>query len=67
MFSLVSKIKRPKINFTKIYQTDLDSPHQEISSGGLGIAIPAGWIAHEMAGGHWDYASIFAAKVWLQI
>ena len=37
MFSLVSKIKRSKINSTKTYQADLDSPRRELSNGGLGI------------------------------
>ena len=39
MFSLVSKVKRPKINFTIIYHEDLDSPHQELSNGGLGVVV----------------------------
>ena len=39
MFSLVSKIKRSKINFTKIYQADLKSPRRELSNGGLGIVV----------------------------
>ena len=39
MFSLVSKIKRSKIIFTKLYQADLDSPCQELSNSGLGIVI----------------------------
>ena len=39
MFSLVSKIKRSKIIFTKICQTDLDSARRELSNGGLGNAV----------------------------
>ena len=39
MFSLVSKTKRSKINFTKLYQADLDSTRRELSDGGLGIAV----------------------------
>ena len=39
MFSLVSKIKRPKINFTKTYQADLDFPRRELSDDGLEIVV----------------------------
>ena len=31
--------KRPKMGHTKIYQTDLDSPCQELSVSGLGFVV----------------------------
>ena len=31
--------KMSKINLIKIYQVDLNSPRQELSNGGLGIAV----------------------------
>ena len=39
LFLHVSKNERPKMNFTKIDQADLDSPCQELSNGGLGIVV----------------------------
>ena len=31
--------KKPKMNFTKIIRAELDSVRQELSNGGLGIAV----------------------------
>ena len=39
LFSLVSKNKSSKMNFTKIVKADLDSPCRELSNGGLGIVV----------------------------
>ena len=39
MFSLVLKIKWSKNDYRKIDRADMNSPRQELSSGGLGIVV----------------------------
>ena len=39
IWKVILKKKRSKIHFTKIDQADLDSPHRELSNGGLGIVV----------------------------